>query len=283
MIETVKIEHRRDVLSLVPGVVFATVPGWFNATWDQLKMDIIMPKNREGHRPLPCLVWVCGGGFMDVDTAVWLPEMVRIADAGFVVASVEYRVSSQAQFPAQLEDVKAAVRFLRANADRYCIDPEHIFAMGESAGGTMASLLGVSGDAPGLDVGEHTDVSSAVQGVVDVYGLVKLPTEPIPPSTGLPYWLVEALLGPGYTKERAESASAACLVSGKTPPFLILQGTADIVVDPVQSRQMYDALTSHGVPAELVYIEGAGHGDDLIYQDAVMERVISFLKGLAEV
>ena len=84
MIETVKIEHRRDVLSLIPGVVFATVPGWFNATWDQLKMDIIMPKNREGHRPLPCLV----------DTAVWLPEMVRIADAGFVVASVEYRTSA---------------------------------------------------------------------------------------------------------------------------------------------------------------------------------------------
>lgn len=81
MIETLHIEHRRDVLSLVPGVAFATVPGWFNATWDQLKMDIIMPKNREGHRPLPCLVWVCGGGFMDVDTAVWLPELTRIADA----------------------------------------------------------------------------------------------------------------------------------------------------------------------------------------------------------
>lgn len=281
MIETMKVEHQRDVLSLIPGVVYATVPGWFNATWDQLKMDILIPKNREGHKKLPCLVWACGGGFMDVDRTVWMPEMVRIAEAGFVVASVEYRVSGEAQFPAQLQDVKSAVRFLRAHADRYCIDADHIFSMGESAGGTMASLLGVTGGIPEFDVGEHLDQSSAVQGVVDVYGLVRLTTDKVGPETGLPYWLMEAFIGAGYNQAQADAASAVWYVNEKTPPFLILQGTADNVVEPSQSQAMYDALIAHNVPADLIYVEGAGHGDDLIYQDAVMDKVIQFLKKYA--
>ncbi len=281
MIERMQVEHRRDVLSLVPGVVYATVPGWFGATWDPLKMDILMPKNRAGHKKLPCLVWVCGGGFMDVDRTVWMPEMVRIAEAGFVVASVEYRVSGEAQFPAQLQDVKAAVRFLRAHADMYCIDADHIFAMGESAGGTMASLLGVTGEHTEFDVGEYLDQSSAVQGVVDVYGLVRLTTDKVPPETGLPYWMIEAFVGMGYNQAQADAASAVWYVNENTPPFLILQGTADNVVDPGQSQAMYDTLIAHSVPADLIYVEGAGHGDELIYQDAVMDKVIQFLKRYA--
>ncbi len=282
MVETMKVSHDRDVLSLVPGVVFASVPGWFRATWDQLKMDVIMPKAWKGHKALPCLVWICGGGFLDVDASVWVPEMVRIAEAGFVVASVEYRTSGQAQFPAQLEDVKAAVRFLRAHAERYCIDPGYIFAMGESAGGCLASLLGVTGDRKEFDVGENLNESSAVQGVVDVYGLVDISTEPVGPETGLPYWLMEAFVGTGFTKKQADAASAVSYVSSVTPPFLIIQGTGDTVVDPGQSQAMYDALCAHGVPAHLIYVEGAYHGDELIYQNAVINKTIDFLKKLAE-
>ena len=283
MIETMKVEHKRDVLSLIPGVTFATVPGWFGATWDQLKMDIIMPKNMQGHRPLPCLVWICGGGFLDVDASVWMPELTRIAEAGLVIASIDYRTSNQAQFPAPLEDAKAAIRFLRAHADRYCIDPGHIFVMGESAGGCLASLLGVTGGRKEFDVGEYLDQSSAVQGVVDVYGLVELPMEPLGPETGLPYWLIEALLGAGYTKEQAKAASAVSYVDENTPPFLIIHGTADYCVSPSQSQVMYDALCAHNVPAHLIWVEGAVHGDELIYQDVVINRMIDFLKELSEV
>ena len=168
------IEKKREVLSLITDITFSNVSCWYDASRRDLKMDLILPKNRTVHSACPTIVWICGGAYRVVNRSVWLPEMMRFARAGYVVASIEYRTSNEAIFPAQLIDVKSAVRFLRAHAKEYCVDQGKIFALGESAGGTMASLLGVTGNQKELDQGDHLDQTSAVQGVVDYYGVVDL-------------------------------------------------------------------------------------------------------------
>ena len=225
-----------------------------------------------------------------VNRAVWLPEMMRFARAGYVVASIEYRTSNEAIFPAQLIDVKAAVRFLRAHAKAFCVDSDKIYAMGESAGGTMASLLGVTGDQKEFDQGDHLEQSSAVQGVVDYYGVVDLSgasaerdrgAAEVNPSNDVPYFAFEEFLGVGYGKAEAEKASAIRYISEKTPPFMILHGTKDAVVPMAQSEALYAALQKKGVPCEFAVVEGAAHGDDLFYQDEMTDRIISFLNRLS--
>lgn len=189
-----------------------------------------------------------------VNRSVWLPEMMRFARAGYVVASIEYRTSNEAIFPAQLIDVKSAVRFLRAHAKEFCVAPDRICAMGESAGGTMASLLGVTGDQKEFGQGDHLDQSSAVQGVVDYCGVVDLSdasaerdrmSAATNQSNDVPYFAFEEFLGVGYGKAEAEKASAVRYISEKTPPFMILHGTKDTVVPIAQSEKLYCEIWRH--------------------------------------
>ena len=280
MKKQLRVEKKREVLSLITGVAFANVPCWYDASRRDLKMDLIVPKNRKDHAPCPAVVWICGGAYRVVNRSVWLPEMMRIARAGYVVAGIEYRTSNEAVFPAQLDDVKAAVRFLRARARDFCVDPARICAMGESAGGTMACLLGVTGDA---------EESAAVQGVVDYYGVTDLTGSSAERdraaaaangSNDVPYFAFEEFLGVGYGAEEAAKASAVRYVGPGTPPFMILHGTADTVVPMAQSEALAAALEKNGVPCEFLTVEGAAHGDDLFYQDEVTDRVIAFLDGL---
>ena len=284
------IEKKREVLSLITDITFSNVSCWYDASRRDLKMDLIVPKSRTNHPDCPAIVWICGGAYRVVNRAVWLPEMMRFARAGYVVASIEYRTSNEAIFPAQLIDVKSAVRFLRAHAKEFCVDPDRIYAMGESAGGTMASLLGVTGDQKEFDQGDHLDQSSAVQGVVDYYGVVDLSdasaerdrmSAAANQSNDVPYFAFEEFLGVGYGKAEAEKASAIRYISEKTPPFMILHGTEDTVVPMAQSEALYDALQKDGVPCKFAVVEGAAHGDDLFYQDEVTDLVISFLNRLS--
>ena len=253
-------------------------------------MDLILPKNRTVHSACPTIVWICGGAYRVVNRSVWLPEMMRFARAGYVVASIEYRTSNEAIFPAQLIDVKSAVRFLRAHAKEYCVDPGKIFALGESAGGTMASLLGVTGNQKELDQGDHLDQTSAVQGVVDYYGVVDLSDASAEKdrklaaanqSNDVPYFAFEEFLGVGYGKAEADKASAIQYVSEETPPFMILHGTEDAVVPMAQSEKLYNTLQKAGIPCEMAVVEGAAHGDDLFYQDEMTYLVLSFLDRLS--
>lgn len=284
-------EKKREVLSLITDITFSNVSCWYDASRRDLKMDLIVPKNRTNHPACPVAVWICGGAYRVVNRAVWLPEMMRFARAGYVVASIEYRTSNEAVFPAQLIDVKSAVRFLRAHAKEFCVDPDRIYAMGESAGGTMAGLLGVTGDQKELDQGGHLDQSSAVQGVVDYYGVVDLSdasaerdrmSAATNQSNDVPYFAFEEFLGVGYGKAEAEKASAVQYISEKTPPFMILHGTKDTVVSMAQSEKLYDALQKKGVPCEFLVIEDAAHGDVLFYQDEVSDAVLRFLNSISE-
>jgi len=277
MKRSLKVQVEQEVLSLVTGISFSCVPSWYDSTMRNLKMDLIIPKHREGHAACPTIVWVCGGAYRVVDRSVWIPQMMYFARRGYVVASIEYRTSNEAEFPAALIDSKAAVRYLKAHAKEFCIDPERICIMGESAGGTMANLVGVTGENREFDQGDNLNADSSVKAVVDFYGGTDLVHTSVNVGPGVPPWTIQDFLGPDYTEEAASKASAVTYVNEKTPPFMILHGEEDPLVPLEQSSQLYETLRKHGVEAEMYTIDGAGHGADEFYQEEVLKLVENFL------
>lgn len=280
MRERLTVQREKETLSLITNVTYANVSSWYDATRRDLHMDLIVPKNRADHAPCPTIVWFCGGAFRVMDRSVWIAELTRYAEAGFVVASVEYRTGNEAVFPAPLVDAKAAVRYLRAHAKEFCVDSERIVSMGESAGGAIACLLGVTGNTREYDQGEHLNHPSAVQAVVDFYGLadMTISLDGFEGNDIIPPWMLEEALGVRYSREQALSASALAQVTPSAPPHLILHGADDQVVSLRQSAAYYEKLRENGVPAILLELEGAQHGDDLFYQSPIKDRIIAFLK-----
>ena len=213
--------------------------------------------------PLPVIVYLHGGGWLKGSKADGRRFAFRMVAQGYAVACVDYRLSTDELFPAQLEDCKAAVRWLRDNATRYRLDPDHIGAMGVSAGGYLAVMLGVTRPSQLFDVGEHLGQSSGVQAVCDFFGPVDLTqlheysTEAKTPQADQ----IEKLLGgdPHVQKLQAHKASPLTYLDGNAAPFLILQGTKDTVIPPAQSRLLYDALAKQSIPVHLHLIKEAGH------------------------
>jgi acetyl esterase/lipase len=236
-----------------------------------LQLDLWVPA---GPGPAPLVVWVHGGGFMFGDRRI-LPETFRpnqvfdaLLDAGLAVATIDYRHALEAPFPAQLQDAKAAVRYLRANALELGISTERIGAMGESAGGHLVASLGLTAHRTDLE-GTHGVVgpSSAVDVVVDWYGVADLATMPrrTPPPHIADKLPPELLVAPedqltrGLDGEALADASPVTHVTAGAPPFLLVHGTADWLVPFAQSEQLHAALTAAGVEARLVPVEGAQH------------------------
>lgn len=228
-----------------------------------LKLDMYVPASQPGVRR-PAILWVHGGGWVAGSKSP-CPAAV-MALRGYVVASVEYRLAQAAPFPAQIHDCKAAVRWLRANADRYGIDRDHIGAWGASAGGHLVALLGASGGVEELegDLG-NAEQSSRVQAVCDFFGptdLVKLVEQGgrnVDIAANSP--VVRLLGGPVERKRRlAESANPIAYITNDDPPFLIMHGDQDPLVPLSQSRLLHEALEKGGVKSNLYIVKGAGHG-----------------------
>lgn len=274
--------REREVLALATDIAYSIVPDWYGSGCRSLKMNLIFPKVREGHAPQPCLLFVCGGAYSVVNAAVWMPEMLYFARRGFTVATIEYRTSNQACFPAALIDVKAAVRFLKAHAQAFCIDPRRIVIAGESAGGTLSALVGTTAAQSAYEQGDYLDHDSSVAAVVDFYGPVDLEHMARPEEDGdVHNWTLPAFLGAGYTPETARAASAMAQATAGAPPFLILHGTEDALVDiRTQSDAFYERLRALGVPVTYYRLQGAGHGDDAFYQDAIKEKILRFMHGV---
>jgi acetyl esterase/lipase len=208
--------------------------------------------------PVPLALYVHGGGWTSGSrsSGPWFASVAQgLIDRGIAVASVDYRLAPQAPWPDQIEDVKCAVRFLRANAAPLGIDPGRLGVWGSSAGGHLASLLGTADGEDGFDVGQYLDESSRVQAVVDLFG---------PENFTLPGWSrsaennIERVFGTDSTALHA--ASPTTYVSPDDPPFLIIQGTGDRVVPPLQSQNLLEWLHAAGVPATLVSVKGGTHG-----------------------
>ena len=283
MRETLTVALDRPAIDLDADVTFAQVPGWLGRATRDLKLSVMRPLGVEG--PLPCLVWYCGGGWMDCDANIFLPNLVDFVRAGYVVASAEYRDSNKAAFPAPLEDAKAAVRYLRANAAHWGIDPERIAVSGESAGGHQALLMGLTGDVGRFDVGAHLDQSSRVQAVVDFYGVVSPLTAKRDNASHAFDFVYRNLLGaePEDAPELVAAANpeeyvaAAAASPNGCPAFMIVQGTEDVVVPPADSVHLYEKLRAAGIDATLLELQGAGHLTPAVWQLCVVERIVAFL------
>lgn len=239
-----------------------------------LRLDLYLPLHK-GETRLPVVVWIHGGGWRGGDKAgTRAPEVLG---EGYAVASINYRLSHQATFPAQIHDCKAAIRWLRAHADEFGLDPERIGVWGSSAGGHLAALLGTSGGVPELEgeVGGNLDRSSRVQAVCDFFGPADLLAILEPgawPSHGSPTSPESLLLG-GPVAERVELARLASPVthaSPDDPPFLLVHGDRDPMVPLDQSERLHRALTAAGVDSTLYVVRGAGHG----FRDPAVDALV---------
>jgi len=231
---------------------------------EEQRLDLYLPPART---PVPLVVWIHGGGWQGGSKS-FCPAR-RMLALGYAAASIEYRLSSTAIYPAQIEDCKAAIRYLRAHAAEYGIDPKRIGVWGASAGGHLVALLGVTGNIRDFDVGENLDQSSAVQCVVDWFGPadflrwgttdMRMPENPNPPPANSP--LTRLIGGPVSThQEAARRASPLFFVQRDSAPFLILHGDRDPLVPLQQSRELHAALQKAGVESTLKVIPGGGHG-----------------------
>jgi acetyl esterase/lipase len=206
---------------------------------------------------------------------------------GYAVANIEYRFSQDAVFPAQIEDCKSAIRWLRAHAADYGYDPAHIGAWGASAGGHLVALLATTGTMREFDVGEHLDQSSAIQCGVDVFGPTDFPnwkapsTNPMIQRSG-PNSCLTQLLGGEMDRGKmdlARRASPITWVSKYTAPLFIMHGTKDPLVGLEQSQSFHDKLKASGVEVTLDIVEGAGHGGGEFFAGDRPKRLLNFLNG----
>ena len=241
------------------------------------KFDLYLPKTRKDGKQLPVVVFIHGGAWQGGDKRGGFGTVAPLVESGeYAGVSVGYRLTGEAIWPAQIHDCKAAIRWLRANAKKYNLDPDKIGVTGPSAGGHLVEMLGTSGDVPELEgkLGEHLKESSRVTCVVDQFGPADLlamggsHNNPNSPESRLAGGAVQE------TQKVAREASATTHVSKDDPPFLLIHGTNDNVVPFNQSELLHDALKKAGVESTLVPVQGGGHGN--FRTNEVAERLRQF-------
>ncbi len=230
-----------ETVELQEGVVFARPAGL------SLRLDLFMPRTRSA--PARGIVYLHGGGWRGGSRRQFWRQAAHLATRGCIGACIEYRLAPAATFPAQLEDAQEAVRWLRRRAGELGIDPSRIGAVGGSAGGHLAALLGTT-DAPVDGLSSRVQAVVAFNGVFDLTPLLEAPEQPRSAVLGLL----------GGRIELAITASAYHQADARAAPALLLHGTADQVVPFEQSRAYAARLRALGVRAELYAEPGAGHG-----------------------
>lgn len=256
-------------------ITYATVDG------KELKLDLYIPS---GTTKPKLVVWIHGGGWRGGSKAK--PPLRRLVDEGYALASISYRLSDTAIFPAAVHDCKGAIRWLRAHASDYGLDASSIAVAGGSAGGTLALLLGTSAGVSELegDVGGNLDQSSRVQAVINYFGpsdfVLRGQTQPdvaYSEKSGSFAWLGGKKFG-AVDKQLELSASATRYVSSESPPLLVLHGLADELVLADQAHRIVEAYQKVGLSARLILLEGAGHGGGRFFYGEPMQAAIEFLE-----
>jgi|JI6StandDraft_1071083.scaffolds.fasta_scaffold00620_12 acetyl esterase/lipase len=257
------------------------------------KLDLYLPE-KPAEKALPLIVHIHGGGWRGGNK--FPCPVMAMALKGYAVASVEYRFSQKAVFPAQIQDCQAAIRWLRAHSEKYNFDPERLGVVGGSAGGHLSALVGTAGGKKAFaSIGSHAEQSDRVQAVCDIFGPADFTTvvqqaaedknvknifafnTPSDPYSGLIGTKLD-------DKPRAGAVSPVHYVSADSPPFLILHGTHDALVPYAQSVQLEAALKAKGVPVWLQTLPGSGHGGPAFGKPAIIQLMQNFfdkhLKGV---
>ncbi len=231
-------------------------------------LDLAIPKDREAGKKLPILVFIHGGGWQNGSKEQSMRQVIPFAAQGKCAAiSINYRLSGESQWPTQIHDCKAAIRWIKAHADEYGLDGEKIVVWGSSAGGHLVAMLGLTGPDDGLEgnVGEHLDQKTKVAGVINYFGpydLSDMSGPTIQMDHTSPNSPESKMLGKSVAdnKEWALSASPKKYVSAGDAPFLIAHGTVDPVVPFGGSVELHNRLKEVGVPSCLITVEGGSHG-----------------------
>lgn len=250
-----------------------------------LALDLWLPGKAIPQAPL--LVWVHGGAWR-AGSKSDMP-LRALVNQGYAIASVDYRLSTEAPFPAQIHDIKAAIRFLRAQGAALGVDAARIVICGGSAGGHLAALVGVTNGHQQLEgtVGAHPGKSSAVQGIISFYGGSNLTTildQSTPHGLKVRIPALQLLLGgqPEEKPDLARLASPVFQVDAKDPPLLLFHGDQDIQMPVNQALELQGAYEKAGLPVKLVVLHGGGHGGADFWEEARMQDVTKFLQSLPE-
>ena len=283
------------IFSVTAVTAFAQLPAGIAAKRDveyvpgggpRQTLNVFYPEKTD--KPVPLVVWIHGGAWQagGKDRSPAMP----LLNQGFAVASITYRFSQNAVFPAQIEDCKTAIRWLRKNAASLNVAPEKIGVWGSSAGGHLVAMLGVAGDMKDWDKGENLDQSSRVQAVCDWFGPSDLisfgpqggnarANNPRPfPASDAADSPEGKLIGGAVpeNKDKARAASPTTYVTKDDAPFLIMHGDKDPLVPSAQSTELHELLEKAGVPSKLVILPGAGHGGPQFDARETMRQVSEF-------
>ena len=249
-----------------------------NVNGQSLKLDLYLPQSVENP---PLVVWIHGGGWRagskEKCGIKWM------AEHGYAVASISYRLTDKAIFPAQIHDCKAAIRWLRANKSKYGYSVQKVGVAGSSAGGMLAALVGTSGDVKELEgnVGGNADYSSRVDAVIDFFGASDfiLRSKTQPHRANEPGSVVHRLLGGGANEkvELAKQASAVTHVSSDDPPVLVFHGDKDKTVLLDQSERLNEVYKKAGLNIDFRVLKGAGHGGKEFFSPENKKLMVSFL------
>ena len=287
--KTLEVAPTKTEVKQISGVVYEQVPsrGYANVP---MQLDLLQPQKKT---KMPAIVYVTGGGFINANRDNGVQLRNYLAEKGYVVASITYRVAPTAQFPQPLEDVKASIRYLRAHADQWNIDKDRIGIIGGSAGGYLSAFAGTTSGTKTFDKGENLQESSKVNCAVDLYGLSDLSrvgmdyspeVQQLHKSAGATeaLWVNGSPVFGGKDggiladPKAAEAANPIDYIGKNSAPMLLMHGTADKVVSPGQTDLLYQALKEKGVPAERYEIPGAAHGGVYWVQDKVLQVIGDF-------
>lgn len=257
-------------VELIRDVVYGSVSG------RALLLDLARPKKRGAL--LPAFVYMHGGAWESGGKEDGVPAICYYAQHGYAAASVGYRLSGEAQYPAAIEDCKCAVRFLRARAADYGIDAKRIGAMGASSGGHLAAMLGLTVDSQFVGRSGWGEFSSSVRAVCDLFGVsdfMRMPEKHHPAALSATARFLGGTID--EIRDRYIEASPVNYAHAGAPPFLLVHGDADELVPPNQSELLRNALVKAGAGVELLLVKGAAHGSRNVITPEVRERILAFL------
>ena len=268
-----------DLVDLKPNIVFSSPGG------EELALQLLKPMwKSESGKGFPLVVFIQGSAWTKPNQFWQLPQLSRLARRSYVIASVTHRSCFTDPSPAFLKDVKTAVRFLRANAAEYDIDPERVCAWGTSSGGNTALLLGLTGGDSAFETEEYAGYSSSVKAVVDCFGptdLVKMIDDQyrwMPRNDENQLWALGRKNPETYRSALTQISPIAYVTPGLAlPPFLILHGDADDVVLYEDSEALYEKMIACGYTADLVHVTGAPH-EDIFWSTQLLEIIFDFIE-----